>query len=446
MFRHRRIRIIHQRKGKKVKEIKVGIIGFGTVGAGVAENLLNNYNVICTRTSVSVKLHKIADLDITSDRGITVPDNVLTTDANEVINECDIVVELVGGTTIAKKFILQALNNKKHVVTANKALLALHGEELFAAAKANGVDIFFEASVAGGIPIIKALREGLISNKINSIYGIMNGTCNYILTRMENEGVDFDTVLKDAQKLGYAEAEPSLDIDGFDTAHKTAILSALAYGKWFGLEPLFVDGIRNISLFDMGCAAELGYRIKLLAIIKNKDGKVEMRVHPTLVRADGMIGNISDVFNGVMVDGDTVGNTLFYGRGAGRKATASAVVADIVDVAKNIAADSVGRTPAFVEGALFDEVIPMSEIESCYYLRMMVTDRPGVMAQVSQVFADGKINIDSLVQHGDGEGNGVPLIVLTGMTKEKDMLDAIAKLEALDCSLDKVRMLRIENI
>ena len=278
------------------------------------------------------------------------------------------------------------------------------------------------------------------------MYGILNGTCNYILTRMERTGEDFDVVLKDAQKLGYAEAEPSLDIDGFDTAHKTAILSALAYGEWFGLDHMFVDGIRNISLFDMGCAAELGYRIKLLAIIKNKDGKVEMRVHPTLVHADGMIGNISDVFNGVMVDGDTVGNTLFYGRGAGRKATASAVVADIVDVAKNIAANSINRTPAFVEGKLFDQIISMDEIDSCYYLRMMVTDRPGVMAQVSQIFAEGKINIDSLIQHGEGEGNGVPLIILTGMTKEKAMMDAIAKLEALDCSLEKVRMLRIENI
>ena len=428
------------------EEYNVTIIGFGTVGAGVADILLNNSDVITRRSNVKLNLKHIADLDITTDRGIKIPDGILTTNTAEAIKDADIVVELVGGTTIAKKFILQALNSKKHVVTANKALLALHGKELFEAAKANGVDIFFEASVAGGIPIIKALREGLISNRINSIYGIMNGTCNYILTRMENEGVDFNTVLKDAQKLGYAEAEPSLDVDGFDTAHKTAILSALAYGEWFGLDNMFVDGIRNISLFDMGCAAELGYRIKLLAIIKNKNGKVEMRVHPTLVHSNGMIGNISDVFNGVMVDGDTVGNTLFYGRGAGRKATASAVVADIVDVAKNIAANSIGRTPAFVEGKLFDSIIPMAEIESSYYLRMMVTDCPGVMAQVSQVFADDNINIDSLVQHGEGGGNGVPLVILTGLTREKDMLAAIEKLEKLSCSLDKVRMLRIENI
>ena len=217
-----------------MKEIKVGIIGFGTVGAGVAENLVNNHDIITGRTGLNVKLHKVADLDITTDRGVKLPDGVLTTDTNSLINECDIVVELIGGTTIAKKFILQALEAKKHVVTANKALLAIHGKEIFDCAAKNNVDVFYEASVAGGIPIIKALREGLVGNRINRVYGIMNGTCNYILTRMEREGVDFEPVLKDAQKLGYAEAEPSLDIDGFDTAHKTAILSSLAFGEWFG--------------------------------------------------------------------------------------------------------------------------------------------------------------------------------------------------------------------
>ena len=330
-----------------MKEIKVGIIGFGTVGAGVAENLVYNHNVISGRTGLNVKLHKVADLDITTDRGVKLPDGILTTDTNSLINECDIVVELIGGTTIAKKFILQALEAKKHVVTANKALLAMYGKEIFECAKKNNVDVYFEASVAGGIPIIKSLREGLVGNKINRIYGIMNGTCNYILTRMEREGVDFEPVLKDAQKLGYAEAEPSLDIDGFDTAHKTAILGSLAFGEWFGMDPLYVSGIRDISLFDLKCADELGYRIKLLAIIKNTNGNVELRVHPTLIPKTAMLANIHEVFNGVMVDGDTVGETLFYGRGAGRKATASAVISDIVDVARNIASNSVGRVKCF---------------------------------------------------------------------------------------------------
>lgn len=293
-----------------MKEVKVGIIGFGTVGAGVAANILGNSDVIAKRANVKLVLSRIADLDITTDRGVKIPEGVLTTDAAEAIREADIVVELVGGTTVAKKFILDAIQAGKPVVTANKALLALHGEEIFAAAEKAGVDVYYEASVAGGIPIIKALREGLVSNRISRIYGIMNGTCNYILTRMENEGADFTTVLADAQKLGYAEANPSLDIDGFDTAHKTAILAALAYGRWFGLEPVHVEGIRDLELADLRYADELGYRIKLLAIIKSADGKVQMRVHPTLIPKNVLLANISDVFNGVMVEGDMVGQTL----------------------------------------------------------------------------------------------------------------------------------------
>lgn len=300
-----------------MKEVKVGIIGFGTVGAGVAENILKNSEVVAKRTGVKLVLTRIADLDITTDRGVAVPRELLTTDAAVAIRESDIVVELVGGTTIAKKFILEAISAGKHVVTANKALLALHGKEIFDAAEKAGVDVCYEASVAGGIPIIKALREGLVSNRISRIYGIMNGTCNYILTRMENEGADFHTVLADAQKLGYAEANPSLDIDGFDTAHKTSILASLAFGRWFGMDPVFVEGIRDLALDDLRYADELGYRIKLLAIIKSNNGKVQMRVHPTLIPKSTLLANISDVFNGVMVEGDAVGQTLFYGRGAG---------------------------------------------------------------------------------------------------------------------------------
>ena len=431
-----------------MKEIKVGIIGFGTVGAGVAENLVNNHDVISGRTGINVKLHKVADLDITTDRGVKIPDGVLTTDTNSLINECDIVVELIGGTTIAKKFILQALEAKKHVVTANKALLAIHGKEIFECAAKNNVDVFYEASVAGGIPIIKSLREGLVGNKINRIYGIMNGTCNYILTRMEREGVDFEPVLKDAQKLGYAEAEPSLDIDGFDTAHKTAILSALAFGEWFGMEPLHVSGIRDISLFDLKCADELGYRIKLLAIIKNTDGNVELRVHPTLVPKTAMIANIHEFFNGVMVDGDTVGETLFYGRGAGRKATASAVVSDIVDVARNIASNSIGRVKCFTESKLFNRLVPMDEIKSRYYLRLTVEDTPGVMAQITAILAENNINISSLIQHENNDCNkkSVSVILFTSIAQEKAVQKAVTAIENLSSSLDKVKLLRIEDI
>ncbi len=429
-----------------MKEIKVGIIGFGTVGAGVAANLLQNAEVIAKRTGVMVKLARIADLDITTDRGVAVPPEILTTDAGKLIDEVDVVVELVGGTTVAREFILRALRASKPVVTANKALLALHGRELFAAAEAANVDIYYEASVAGGIPIIKALREGLVSNRIHRIYGIMNGTCNYILTRMENEGADFAAVLADAQKLGYAEAEPSLDIDGFDTAHKAAILAALAYGRWFGLDPVYVEGIRNISLDDLRYADELGYRIKLLAIIKQIDDDVQIRVHPTLIPKNTLLANISDVFNGVLVEGDTVGQTLFYGRGAGRLATASAVVADLADVALNLSCGCARRV-AFREGEQFRAVTGMGDVQSRYYLRLTVTDCPGVIASVSQILAAHEISISSLIQHEKRDaGNQVPLVILTHSAGESRLRAAVDEMEKLDVVRDRIRIFRIEDI
>ena len=429
-----------------MKEIKVGIIGFGTVGAGVAANLLQNTEVIAKRTGVMVKLARIADLDITTDRGVAVPPEILTTDAGKLIDEVDVVVELVGGTTVAREFILRALRAGKPVVTANKALLALHGRELFAAAEAANVDIYYEASVAGGIPIIKALREGLVSNRIHRIYGIMNGTCNYILTRMENEGADFAAVLADAQKLGYAEAEPSLDIDGFDTAHKAAILAALAYGRWFGLDPVYVEGIRDISLDDLRYADELGYRIKLLAIIKQIDDDVQIRVHPTLIPKNTLLANISDVFNGVLVEGDTVGQTLFYGRGAGRLATASAVVADLADVALNLSCGCARRV-AFREGAQFRAVTGMGDVQSRYYLRLTVTDCPGVIASISQILATHDISISSLIQHEKrNAGDQVPLVILTHSACESRLRAAVDEMEKLDVVRDRVRIFRIEDI
>ena len=430
-----------------MKEIRIGIIGFGTVGAGTAANLLANSDVIARRTGVKLVLSRIADLDITTDRGVEVPPGVLTTDAAEAIAESDIVVELVGGTTVAKKFILDAIRAGKSVVTANKALLALHGEEIFAAAEAAGVDVFYEASVAGGIPIIKALREGLVGNRIRRIYGIMNGTCNYILTRMEREGADFNTVLADAQKLGYAEANPSLDIDGFDTAHKTAILAALAFGEWFGLEPVHVEGIRDLELADLRYADELGYRIKLLSIIKMNGGKVEMRVHPTLIPKEALLANISDVFNGVMVEGDYVGQTLFYGRGAGRCATASAVVADITDAAINLAVGSVRRIPAFHPGRQFDEVLKMEDTSSRYYLRFLVEDCPGVIASITQILADRSISISSLIQHERRDADGtVALVILTHLAPERGIRAALTEIDTLSINRVPVKLMRIEDL
>jgi len=429
-----------------VKEYKIGIIGFGTVGAGVAENLLANSDVIAKRTGVRPVLTRIADLDTTTDRGVVLPEGMLISDAAAVIAECDVVVELVGGTTIAKKFILDALKAGKSVVTANKALLSLHGKELFAAAEAAGADLCYEASVAGGIPIIKSLREGLVSNRINRIYGIMNGTCNYILTRMEREGADFATVLADAQKLGYAEANPSLDIDGFDTAHKTSILASLAYGEWFGPEDVCVEGIRDLEISDIKNADELGYRIKLLGIIKNDNGAIQMCVHPTLIPKSALLAGISDVFNGVVVDGDTVGQTLFYGRGAGRCATASAVVADITDAVLNMACGCRRRIPGFREGALFTKVLKKDEMVSRYYLRLQVKDCPGVIASITQLLADRSISISSMIQHEDRDGDSVSLVILTHPAAERDIHSALSEIGVLSVNNSPVKLLRIEDL
>ena len=429
-----------------MKEIKVGIIGFGTVGAGVAANLLSNEDVIAKRTGVKLVLSKIADIDITRDRGVKVPKKILTTDAKALIKEVDVVVELVGGTTIAKDFILEALRLGKPVVTANKALLAKKGEELFAAAEKSKADIYYEASVAGGIPIIKVLREGLAANRIQKIYGILNGTCNYILTRMEREGLDFEPILKDAQALGYAEAEPSLDIDGFDTAHKAAILASLAYGEWFGLDPIHIEGIRDISLTDLRFADELGYRIKLLAIIKQVKEDVQIRVHPTLIPKNTLLAGIAEVFNGVMVNGDYVGDTLFYGRGAGRNATASAVVADLIDVALNLKFGSHRRIPAFRIGRQYRHILPMDEVETRYYMRLQVKDKPGVIAAVAKILGEKGISISSIIQREGQSENNVSLLILTHLAIEKQVKEAITGIEKLKAVCDKVKLLRIEDI
>ena len=417
-----------------MKQIGVGIIGFGTVGAGVAEGLLNHREVMARRLGVDIVLKRIADLDITTDRGISVPEEVLTTDASAAIADKDIqiIVETIGGTGIAKTLVLEALNAKKCVVTANKKLLAEYGKEIFDTAKANDVDIYFGASVGGGIPIIRVLREGLAGNDIESIHGILNGTCNYIPTRMENEGLAFDEVLKDAQKLGYAEANPSLDIDGFDTAHKACILSALAYGFQPTLEQVQVEGIRNLSGTDVKYAADFGYRIKLLACVAKDGGEVEVGVHPTLIPFSHMLANVNDAFNAAMVKGDMSDYTMYYGRGAGRQPTASTVVGDIGDIARNLAHGEtryVRGVPNYAEGAI--RLRAAGDIASKFYLRFMLADKPGAMGVVTTALGRHGVSISAVTQKAASEGNlPVPVVVLTHRAKSADVDAAIAEIKA----------------
>ena len=417
-----------------MKQVGVGILGFGTVGAGVADGLLKHREVMAKRLGVDIVLKRIADLDITTDRGIAVPADVLTTDAAATIADpsIDIIVETIGGTGIAKKFVLDALNAKKCVVTANKKLLAEYGREIFDTAKANDVDIYFGASVGGGIPIIRVLREGLAGNHIESIHGILNGTCNYILTRMENEGLPFDVVLKDAQKLGYAEANPSLDIDGFDTAHKACILSALAYGFQPTLEQVQVEGIRNLSGTDVKYAADFGYRIKLLACVAKDGDEVEVGVHPTLIPFTHMLANVNDAFNAAMVKGDMSDYTMYYGRGAGRQPTASTVVGDIGDIARNLANDEtryVRAVPNYAEGAV--KLRAAGDISSKFYLRFMLADRPGAMGIVTTALGKQGVSLSAVSQKGSTEGNlPVPVVVMTRLAKSSAVDAALAEIKA----------------
>ncbi len=417
-----------------MKQIGVGILGFGTVGAGVADGLLKHRDVMAKRLGVDIVLKRIADLDITTDRGVSVPDGVLTTDAAEAIADPDvsIVVETIGGTGIARKFVLDALNAKKCVVTANKKLLAEYGREIFDTARDNGVDIYFGASVGGGIPIIRVLREGLAGNAIESIHGILNGTCNYILTRMENEGLPFDTVLKDAQKLGYAEANPSLDIDGFDTAHKACILSALAFGFQPSLADVQVEGIRNLAGEDVKYAADFGYRIKLLATVTRQGDEVEVGVHPTLVPFTHMLASVNDAFNAVMVKGDMSDYTMYYGRGAGRAPTASTVVGDIGDIARNLAH---GETrydrgvPDYAEGQV--KLRPAGEISSKFYIRFLVADKAGAFGTIATILGEHGVSLDAASQKAGSVGNQpVPVVVLTHKAKTSDLTTALAKIKS----------------
>ncbi len=432
------------------REISVGIVGFGTVGSGTARILLENSGIIKERTGIEVKLRRIADLDITRDRGVKIPDGILTTDAGALLDDpqIDIVVELMGGIHPAKEFILRAIKNGKHVVSANKALLATEGNDIFAAASEKNVEVGFEAAVAGGIPIIKVLREGLVANKMIAIYGIINGTSNFILTKMTDEKKEFSDALKEAQRLGYAEADPTFDIEGIDTAHKLTILSSLAYGIPLSYNDVYKEGITRITARDIDFAAEFGYKIKLLAIAKSDDGEIEMRVHPTMVPNDYLISKIDGVFNAVYVEGDAVGSTLYYGRGAGDMPTGSAVVADIVDTGKNIISGGSARLSGICpvgSPCIVKKIRKMEQIESMYYFRFAALDQPGVLSKISGILGNNNISIASVIQKGRSEVGSVPLVVLTHMARERDVMKAVSEIDNMPYVSDKTLVIRVEG-
>jgi len=427
-------------------ELNIGLVGAGVVGGGVVKNLTRNADLLADRLGIRLRLKWVCDKDPSRLAAVALPDAAKTADAQQVLADPDvpIVVELVGGTGFAKKLILDALSRGKIVVTANKALLAHHGEEIFAAAARHKTNLFYEASVAGGIPIIKTLREGFVANHFPLIYGIVNGTCNYILSRMSAEGKDFSEVLAEAQRLGYAEADPGLDIDGIDTAHKATILASLAHGFWTGYDNTYVEGIRHVSQMDIQVARELGYAIKLLAIIKSTDGAVEVRVHPTLIPQRHVLASVNGVFNAVAVRGDVVGDTMFYGRGAGADATSSAVIADLADAALNLKFGSVQRIPAFVSHRLHARLRTIDDVESRYYLRLTVEDRAGVIAKISKVLGDAQISIASVLQR-ESDTNIVPLIMMLHTARDRAVRDAVAEIDRLDVVKDKTVVLRVES-
>ena len=438
--------------------IAVGLIGFGTVGTGVAKVLTSNAGSIRRRLGVPLDLVKVADLNLTADRGITLPAGVLTSHAREVIDDprIDIVIELIGGYDPAKRFLLDAIAKGKSVVTANKALLAVHGEELFQAAARAKVDIGFEASVGGGIPIVRTLTEGLAANRILSLYGIVNGTSNYILTKMTEAGRSFEAVLAEAQKAGYAEADPTFDLAGTDAAHKLAILINLAFGTPVNFKDVYVEGIAGIAPMDIAYATEFGYTIKLLAIAKlheEREGRrapaeLEARVHPTMIASDAPIARVGGVYNAIQVTGDAVGDIMLYGRGAGSLPTASAVVSDVIDMARNILTGSVGRVPscAFqMDQRRPLRIRPIDEVGSLYYLRFMVLDKPGVLSQLSGVLGKHEISISSVLQRGRKDGQTVPVVMTTHMAVERNMQAALREIAAFPFVSGQTTLVRIEG-
>jgi homoserine dehydrogenase len=432
--------------------ISVGLLGIGTVGGGTWNVLARNQEEITRRAGRGIRITKVADKDLARAQQLVGGRAAVTADAWEVVSDpaIDIVVELIGGCTVALDLVLKAIENGKHVVTANKALLATHGNEIFAAAQEKGVMVAFEAAVAGGIPIIKALREGLTANRIEWIAGIVNGTSNFILSEMRDKGLAFGTVLKEAQRLGYAEADPTFDIEGIDAAHKLTIMSAIAFGIPMQFDKAYTEGISRLTQEDIRYAEQLGYRIKLLGITRRTPEGIELRVHPTLIPARRLIANVEGVMNAILVKGDAVGATMYYGAGAGAEPTASAVVADLVDVTRMHTADPEHRVPhlAFQPDQLSDvAILPMGEVVTSYYLRMRVVDRPGVLADITRILADRGISIDAMVQKEPSEGEEqVDIIMLTHETREKHINAAIAAIENLAVVTGKVIRIRLEEL
>ena len=432
-----------------MQQVNLGIIGGGTVGSGVFEALARNGSLLASRIGANIKVHRVAVRDLKKKRAAAFPKSLLTTDWREVVcdPEVNLVAELIGGTTIAREVVLTSLKLGKPVVTANKALLSAHGEELFAAAKKYGTNLYYEASVCGGIPIIKSLREGFVGNRITALYGIVNGTCNYILTRMKLEGADFGAVLADAQKLGYAETPPDLDIDGHDAAHKIGILASLAHGFWVNPKKIHVEGIRHISALDIKFAGELGYTIKLLGTVKKLEGscRVQVSAYPTLVPNAHVLASVNGVFNAVFVQGDIVGDALFYGRGAGKDATASSVLSDIGDAMLDLKTGIKNRLPAFVPHECAGAVAPIGEVVSQYFVRLNVVDKPGVLAKIATIFGRSNIGISSVIQPEGHEGESVPLIFMLHYATNGVVAKAFAKIAKLPTVKGKPVMIRVES-
>ncbi len=434
-----------------MKSVKIGLIGFGTIGAGVVEILLKNGDMIKDRLGATLELVKIADLDITTDRGVAVDPGILTTKVEEVVDnpEIDIVVELIGGYEPARTFILKAIENGKHIVTANKALLAKHGCEIFEALEKKDRSIGFEASVGGAIPIIRSIKEAFVANQFYTIEGIVNGTANYILSKMSDEDCDFNTALKEAQEKGYAEADPTFDVEGHDSAHKISILSSLAYGTRVDCDDICTEGIWNISPEDIQCAREFGYRIKLLAIAKSDGNSLDVRVHPAMIPSDHPMANVNGVLNAIRVCDNFMNENVLVGHGAGALPTGSAVMGDVVEIARCILAGSVNRVPpcSFKNKNL--TAIPLkdiNDIEAEYFLRFSVIDNPGVLSKIAGILGEQSISIDSVIQRGrDSNGKGVSLVIMTHLAKEKNIRTALGQIDQMEVVCQKTNLIRVER-
>lgn len=430
--------------------IDIGIIGFGTIGTGVFKILQESSDLIERRLGIPIRIKGIADIDTERYRGVKIEEGILTSDPLALIGdqEIEIIVELIGGIEPAKTLILKAIEKGKDVVTANKALLALHGEEIYKAVENHNVEIGYEGAVGGGIPIIRSLKEGLVANRIESIYGIINGTSNYILTKMTEEGKEFSEALQEAKNKGYAEADPTLDIEGIDSAHKLVILANLAFGTPVSFDDLYTEGISKITPLDINFAREFGYKIKSLAIAKIVDEEIELRVHPTMIPEEYLISKVDGVFNAIYVVGDALGSAMFYGRGAGQMPTASAVLSDIIEISRNIIKGSKGRVPAFAfqsDRRKKLKVREMEEIISRYYLRFSALDRPGVLSKISGVLGAHNISISSVIQKGRKEGEAVPVVMMTHEAKEKDIRNALSEIDRLPVVDSKTIFIRIEG-